>query len=278
MLHIYTLHFKNDYWVDLQVESFKKHIKVPYKSYAIFSHMNQEMYDRNENNFDYFEVREEGRRLHKGGHYHPTDGNRHIFPIIKENLNDGDVVIRIDSDAFLIDDITDEFIDKINDKKFIAMYEPEHEWDLNYKAPHPAFYAFRSEYLNQGLDKAMGEMHEDGQSNWWGLLLDWFTDNKIDWYPLNRSNKINLHQIYFGIYDDLVYHHFAGSRDKITRVDRKKAGQTQFVKIPTKKMIENLEKIKDENHLIDTDVRKQLSEQPEVFIKYLKGEYEGEFE
>ena len=38
------------------------------------------------------------------------------------------------------------------------------------------------------------------------------------------------------------------------------------------------EKIKDENHLIDTDVRKQLSEQPEVFIKYLKGEYEGEFE
>jgi len=105
-----------------------------------------------------------------------------------------------------------------------------------------------------------------------------FTDNKIDWYPLNRSNKINLHQIYFGIYDDLVYHHFAGSRDKITRVDRKKAGQTQFVKNPTKKMIENLEKIKDENHLIDMDVRKQLSEQPEVFIKYLKGEYEGEFE
>ena len=118
MLHIYTLHFKNDYWVDLQVESFKKHIKVPYKSYAIFSHMNKEMYEKNENNFDYFEIREKGRRLHKGGHYHPTDGNRHIFPIIKENLNEGDVVIRIDSDAFLIDDITDDFIDKINDKKF----------------------------------------------------------------------------------------------------------------------------------------------------------------
>ena len=110
---------------------------------------------RNENNFDYFEVREEGRRLHKGGYYHPTDGNRHIFPIIKDNLSDGDVVIRIDSDAFLIDDITDEFIDKINDKKFISIYEPEHEWDLNYKAPHPAFYAFRGEYLNQGLDKAI---------------------------------------------------------------------------------------------------------------------------
>ena len=268
MIHIYTLHFKNDYWVNLQIESFKKHIKVPYKSYAIFSHMSQEMYERNKDNFDYFEVREKGKHIHKGGNYHPTDGNRHIFPIIKQNLNDGDIVIRIDSDAFLIDDITDEFIDKINDKKFIAMYEPEHEWDLNYKAPHPAFYAFRSEYLNQGLDKAMGEMHEDGQSNWWGLLMDRFKDKKIDWYPLNRSNKINLHKIYFGIYDDLVYHHFAGSRDRITRVDRKKSQKERI----------SIKQIKDENHLIDKNVRKQLSEQPELFIKYLKGEYGGELE
>ena len=87
MIHIYTLHFKDDYWVDLQIQSFKKYIKVPYKSYAIFSHMNQKMYDRRKNDFDYFEVREKGRHIHKGGNYHPTDGNRHIFPVIKQNLD-----------------------------------------------------------------------------------------------------------------------------------------------------------------------------------------------
>ena len=34
----------------------------------------------------------------------------------------------------------------------------------------------------------------------------------------------------------------------------------------------------DENHLIDKDVREQLSQQPESFIEYLKGNYEGELE
>ena len=105
MIHIYTLHFKDDYWVDLQIQSFKKYIKVPYKSYAIFSHMNQKMYDRRKNDFDYFEVREKGRHIHKGGNYHPTDGNRHIFPVIKQNLEAGDIVIRIDSDAFFVIDV-----------------------------------------------------------------------------------------------------------------------------------------------------------------------------
>ena len=268
MIHIYTLHFKNDYWVDLQVESFKKHIKVPYKSYAIFSHMTSDVYEKRKDYYDYFEVREKGRHIHKGGNYHPTDGNRHIFPVIKQNLKPEDIVIRIDSDAFFIDDITDEFVNKVQDKKFIAIHEPQHEWDLNYRAPHPAFYAFRGEYLNQRLDLAMGEMSEDGHSNWWGLLIKWFKESNVDWYALERSNKINLHSLYFGIYDDLVYHHYAGSRDRITRVDRKKA----------KELNVELTEIMDENHLIDKDVREQLSQQPESFIEYLKGNYEGELE
>ena len=268
MIHIYTLHFKDDYWVDLQIKSFKKYIKVPYKSYAIFSHMNQEMYDRRKDDFDYFEVREKGRHIHKGGNYHPTDGNRHIFPVIKQNLEAGDIVIRIDSDAFFVDDVNEKFVDKVINKKFLAMYEPEHEWDLNYIAPHPAFYAFRGEYLNQGLDAAMSEMVEDGHSNWWGLLMNWYKENKIDWYPLKRSNQINLHPIYFGIYDNLVYHHFAGSRDKVTRVDRKKAQEFNM----------NLDDIVEENHMIDKDVREQLSNQSEVFIDYLRGDYEGELQ
>ncbi len=268
MIHIYTLHFKDDYWVDLQIESFKKHIKVPYKSYAIFSHMPQKMYDRRKGCYDYFEVREKGRHIHKGGNYHPTDGNRHIFPVIKENMKEGDIVIRIDSDAFFVSDITEDFIDKVKDKNFVAMYEPQHEWDLTYKAPHPAFYAFRSEYLNKGLDDAMGEMVEDGHSNWWGLLMDWFEVNKIEWYPLERSNKVELHTIYFGIYGDLVYHHFAGSRDKITRVDRKKSNDTGI----------SLEEIMNDNHKNDLSVKEQLTNQPDLFIDYLMGNYSGALE
>ena len=66
----------------------------------------------------------------------------------------------------------------------------------------------------------------------------------------------------------LVYHHFAGSRDKVTRVDRKKAQEFNM----------NLDDIVEENHLIDKDVREQLSNQPEVFIDSLRGDYKGELQ
>ena len=43
----------------------------------------QKVYEKRKDCYDYFEVREKGRHIHKGGNYHPTDGNRHIFPVIK---------------------------------------------------------------------------------------------------------------------------------------------------------------------------------------------------
>jgi len=268
MIHLFTLHFGSDEWVDLQVESFKKHIKVPYKSYAIFSHMNQEMYDKNKNNFDYFKVSEDGKHIHKNGRYHVTDGHREILPMIKEDMKDGDIFMRFDSDAILIDDIDEKFIDKVKQENFISVQEPQHEWDLNHKTPHPSFWAFPCEYLNQDLDRAMSDIYEDRDSNWWGGVTSWLKSSNITYYPLNRTNKINLHPLYYGIYSDLIYHHWAGSRDMITRPDRKRAKESNL----------SIEDIKEENHKINEDVRKQLKHQLHEFIEYLKGEYSGELE
>ena len=40
------------------------------------------------------------------------------------------------------------------------------------------------------------------------------------WHSLLRSNVVNLHPVFFGIYGDLVYHHGAGSRKSLSRLDR----------------------------------------------------------
>ena len=268
MIHLFTLHFGSDEWVDLQLKSFEKHIKVPYKTYAIFSHMDSETYERREKDFDYFKVSEMGKHIHKNGRYHVTDGHREVLPIIKENMNDSDVFMRFDSDAILIDDIDEKFIDKIKQKNFISVQEPQHEWDLNYETPHPSFWAFPCKLLNEGLDNAMGEIIEDGHSNWWGGVVKWLKLNNITYYPLNRTNKINLHPLYYGIYSDLIYHHWAGSRDMITRPDRKRAKELNL----------DIESIKEENHKLNQEVRNQLKHQVCEFIEYLKGEYEGEYE
>ena len=266
MIHIYTLHFKGDYWVDLQLESFKKHIKVPYKSYAIFSHMDEKVYDKHKDKYDYFEVREKGKHIYKGGNYHLTDGNRHIIPVIKRNMAKNDIIIRIDSDAFFINDVDDNFIDKVRKNKFTAMHEPQHEWDLNNRTPHPAFYCFLGKYLDEGLDYNLGEMIEDENNNWWGGVESWMSINSIDWKPLSRTNKVNLHPIYFGIYGDLIYHHWAGSRKMITRPDRRRAAKTG----------EDIELIAEENHQISASVFEQIENQLDVFMDYLRGKYDGD--
>ena len=39
------------------------------------------------------------------------------------------------------------------------------------------------------------------------------------WTPLLRSNRVNLHPLWFGIYGKIVYHHGAGFRWAVGRVD-----------------------------------------------------------
>ena len=64
------------------------------------------------------------------------------------------------------------------------------------------------ELLNTKLAYQMSELLED-HSNWWGGVVHWLEENNIKWHPPERTNKVNLHPLYFGIYDDLVYHHWA---------------------------------------------------------------------
>ena len=92
--------------------------------------------------------------------------------------------------------------------------------------------------------------------------------SSIEWYSLERSNKINLHPLYYAIYGDIVYHHWAGSRNMITRPDRKRSNNTG----------ESLDEITKENHEMSKQVFQQLQVQPDEFINYLKGNYQGELE
>ena len=52
-----------------------------------------------------------------------------------------------------------------------------------------------------------------------GNLLGILREKGLEWYPLLRSNKRNLHPVFFGIYEDIVYHHGAGFRETACRLD-----------------------------------------------------------
>ena len=84
MIHIFSIHFKDDKWADIQLNSIKKYIKVPYKTYAVYSHMSEEIYNKRRSQYDYFLNKEIGKHTYKKGKYHQTDGHGHMLPLIKK--------------------------------------------------------------------------------------------------------------------------------------------------------------------------------------------------
>ena len=54
MIHVFSLHYGDDKWSEIQIQSIQKHIKVPYKTYSVYSHMDEDSYKKWENKWDVF--------------------------------------------------------------------------------------------------------------------------------------------------------------------------------------------------------------------------------
>ena len=99
--------------------------------------------------------------------------------------------------------------------------------------------------------------------------------HNYEYYPIVRSNKVNPHPLYFGIYENLIYHHWAGSRRMITRQDRvkhKQLGGDGYTED------DSLKNIAEENHKMSSNIFEQITHQRDVIMSYLMGKYEGELE
>ena len=90
--------------------------------------------------------------------------------------------------------------------------------------PHPAFCAVRVrdwERLHGDWSPGFCWEAENGRltTDVGGNLLRALERSGDSWTPLLRSNRVNLHPLWFGIYGDIVYHHGAGFRWAVGRVD-----------------------------------------------------------
>jgi hypothetical protein len=223
-VHITSTHYGNPFWIDIQLKQLKKHLKVPYKTYMVHANM-PEGYGDYTNDFNVLFSDSRSK-------FHNVDSHKLALPIIQKELQPNDIVIKIDSDAFFINDIDEAFLDRVDREKFIALKEPRHESNLEHDTAHPVFYAFKGEYLkvlnkdaskDGGLMEAMCTIQVDGASNWWGGVDKWLRKTIGKWGVIERTNVTNLHSLYFGIYGDLIYHNWAGSRIMRTREDRRRA-------------------------------------------------------
>jgi len=209
-IHIATVHWQSDYWIDIQLKYISQYIRGDIRTYACLNGVGQE----HEIKFDWVntdDIVDHGTKL-----------NLMANAIMNEASNE-DWVVFIDGDAFPVADVVAFAENKINTYPLIAVQRFENLGDIQ---PHPCFCL-----TTVGFWKKIKGDWRKGDYKWinsegrhvndvGGTLLDLLIQNNEKWLPLNRSNRIDLHPLMFGIYADMVYHHGTGFRRPASRIDK----------------------------------------------------------
>jgi hypothetical protein len=132
-----------------------------------------------------------------------------------------DVLVFVDGDAFPIAPLVPWIERTLSEHPLAAVRRTENGGDLR---PHPSFCVTTVGFWN--------EIGGDWRPRPWtsptGLefldagtvLLDTLAARGVDWLPLLRTNTVDLHPLWFAVYDHRVYHHGAGFRQRFSYVDR----------------------------------------------------------
>jgi hypothetical protein len=210
MLHIATVHWQNEDWIDIQLARLRRHIAAPHRVYAFLNGV------PDSNGAKFFRASTEPIREHA------VKLNRLADTICSCADSEDDLVMFLDGDAFPIADPMPLLAEKLAAHPLVAVQRLENNGDLQ---PHPCFCVTTVGFWRSiGGDWREGFTWPDRAGNpvtdVGGNLLGILERGGIEWAPLHRSNRRNPHPLWFGVYADIVYHHGAGFRpDKLSRAD-----------------------------------------------------------
>ena len=209
MIHIVTVHFEDDSWIDVQLSYFKRFIDEEYRVYTSLEGISRDYDDK----FYY--------TTHDliGKHHHKLNV---LGDLVCMHANcEEDILLFIDGDAFPIAPVSEFFADKFKSFPLLAAQRLENNGDCQ---PHPCFCATTVGYwkkIKGDWNKGYRWKDQDGNlvTDTGGNLLGIIEERRDNWFPLVRTNKKNLHPLLFGIYGDIAYHHGAGFRGALLRID-----------------------------------------------------------
>jgi hypothetical protein len=214
MIHVLTVHWHDDRWVDIQLTYLHKHVQQPFKVYAFLNGLPQK------HRAKYFysctePIVEHAIKLNI------------LADIAAFNTTEADdLLMFLDGDAFPVGEVVSFGREKLRQYPLIAVQRRENDGDIQ---PHPCFCLTTVRFWKAiNGDWKEGYRWENPQGKFvtdvGGNLLGILKEKGIDWYPMLRSNKRNLHPVFFGLYEDLVYHHGASFRRPLSQVDVVGAG------------------------------------------------------
>jgi hypothetical protein len=207
MLYIATVHFKSHKWIDVQLSYLERHLHVPYEVFASLEGISSDQHDR----FAFVSAS-------MGNH----EGKLNLLAAeIVERAQPDDIILFLDGDAFPIADPMPAVEKALSETPVVAIRRDENERD---RQPHPCFCAMRVaewERLHGDWSPGFTWQGTNGKptTDVGGNLLGALERTGTPWTPILRTNKRNDHPVWFGVYGDIVYHHGAGFRKPLARVD-----------------------------------------------------------
>jgi len=210
MIHIATVHWQTDKWINIQQSYLREHIQSPYRIYAWLNDVPMAALTG-----FYFSCSE------------PVISHAVKLNILADMIclsgSDEDILMFLDGDAFPIADVELLVNEKLSTHKLIAVQRLENNGDIQ---PHPCFCATTVGFwrkIKGDWKEGYSWKNKDGEivTDVGGNLLGQLKEHRVEWHPLLRSNKRNLHPVLFGVYADLIYHHAAGFRAAVTRHDKR---------------------------------------------------------
>lgn len=204
--HIATIHWRDPRWIDVQRRYLEAHVGGPFATYACAGHVDASYHSR----FDYCVDRRDGI----------LENFTHLTEVINAAAAEDDYLVFMHGDTFPIADL-EPLRGLLEAYPLVAVQRSE---NVGEPFPHPCFCATTVGFWKEiEADWARGPawMTSVGRiAREMGCeLLRKLIESGSEWYPLRRTNRRDIHPLWFGVYGDLVYHHGAAFRSPISRVD-----------------------------------------------------------
>jgi hypothetical protein len=226
LIHIATIHWPTSRWIDIQQYYLKKNISEEFSCFAVI-HVKSE---QEATGFEYIK-----RSVSAD---HAKHLNHLQSEVIKSASGDDDILVFLDGDAFPVIPLDEHLKNWLEKAPLVAIQRPENDGEF---LPHPGFSAARIRTWKElgacwGPSRTVSGFGRDPG----GGLYDRIEELGIGWVKLLRTNRYNLHPLFFGIYQDVLYHHGAGFREPISRIDMVKEGLGEKRKSPASRISEIL--------------------------------------
>ncbi len=216
MIHIATVHWLDDAWLGIQLAYFEKYL--PPDSYLVYAFLNGIDPEKYRDRIHYISTE-------------PIQPHAIKLNLLAEEIcnqaDPNDIIYFIDGDAFPVGDIAGYVASALKEMNLVAIQRLENEGDPQ---PHPSFCAVPVRFWQEiegDWRQGPSWKTEEGRlrTDVGALLWEKVEKNGIAWQPMLRSNAVNLHPLWFGVYSELIYHHGAAFRTPYCMVDIKNARQ-----------------------------------------------------